>query len=47
MEIFTKVEEKFESVGVFNINDGANEVSSVLFPDLQVDLLSVFKDLIF
>jgi len=44
MEIFTKVEEKFESVGVFNVNDGATEVSSVLFPDLQVDLLSVFKD---
>ena len=44
MEIFTKVEEKFESVGVFNVNDGAMEVSSVLFPDLQVDLLSVFKD---
>ena len=44
MEIFTKVEEKFESVGVFNVNDGATEVSSVLFPDLQVDLLSVFND---
>jgi Uma2 family endonuclease len=44
MEIFTKVKEKFESVGVFNVNDGATEVSSVLFPDLQVDLLSVFKD---
>jgi Uma2 family endonuclease len=44
MEIFTKVKEKFESVGVFNVIDGATEVSSVLFPDLQVDLLSVFKD---
>jgi Uma2 family endonuclease len=44
MEIFTKVEEKFESVGVFNINDGATEVRSVLFPELKVDLLSVFKD---
>ena len=44
IEIFTKVEEKFESIGVFNINDGATEVSSVLFPELQVDLLSVFKD---
>ncbi len=44
MEIFSKVEDKFESIGVFNVNDGATEVSSVLFPDLQVDLLSVFKD---
>jgi Uma2 family endonuclease len=44
IEIFTKVEDKFESIGVFNVNDGATEVSSVLFPDLQVDLLSVFKD---
>jgi len=44
IEIFTKVEENFESIGVFNINDGATEVSSVLFPELQVDLLSVFKD---
>jgi Uma2 family endonuclease len=44
IEIFTKVEDKLESIGVFNVNDGAMEVSSVLFPDLQVDLLSVFKD---
>jgi Uma2 family endonuclease len=44
MEIFTKVEDKFESVGVFNVNDGATEVSSVLFPELHVDLVSVFKD---
>ena len=44
MEIFTKVEEKFESVGVFNVNDGVLSVNSVLFPDLHVDLVSVFKD---
>lgn len=44
MEIFTKVGEKFESVGVFNINDGVLSVNSVLFPDLNVDLVSVFKD---
>jgi len=44
MEIFTKVGDKFESVGVFNVNDGATEVTSVFFPDLIVDLVSVFKD---
>jgi hypothetical protein len=32
MEFFTKVKERFESVGVFNVNDGVIEVSSVLFP---------------
>jgi len=44
LEIFTKVGEKFESIGVFNVNDGATEVTSVLFPELHVDLLRVFKD---
>ncbi|MBU3660836.1 MAG: Uma2 family endonuclease [Flavobacteriales bacterium] len=44
MEIFSKVGMQFESVGVFNINEGITEVNSVLFPDLQVNLLSVFKD---
>jgi len=44
LEIFTKVEGKFESIGVFNINDGATVANSVLFPDLQIDLLGLFKD---
>ena len=44
MEIFTKVEDKFESVGIYNVNDGVLSVNSVLFPDLNVDLVSVFKD---
>ncbi len=44
MEIFTKVDDKFESAGVFNVNDGALSVTSVLFPELNVDLVSVFKD---
>lgn len=44
MEMFTKVGEKFESAGIFNVNEGATAVNSVLFPDLYVDLISVFKD---
>ena len=44
MEIFTKIEDKFESIGVFNIHDGAREVNSTMFPDLKVNLLEIFKD---
>ena len=44
MEIFTKVEDNFESAGVFNVNDGVLSVNSILFPELNVDLVSVFKD---
>jgi Uma2 family endonuclease len=44
MEIFTKTEQKFESIGVFNIHDGATEVTSIMFPDLSVNLVEIFKD---
>jgi len=44
MEIFKLDNNKFESVGVFNIHDGATDVNSVIFPDLNVNLIEVFKD---
>ena len=44
MEIFKLENEKYESVGVFNINDGVTEVNSVIFPNLKVNLIEVFKD---
>ena len=44
MEIFTSVDNTFESAGVFNIHDGATEVNSLMFPDLNVNLLEIFKD---
>ena len=44
MEIFKLENNKFDSVGVFNIHDGATEVSSVIFPDLKVNLVEIFKD---
>ena len=44
LEIFTKMDGKFESAGVFNINDGVLEAQSIMFPILKVDLIKVFKD---
>ena len=44
IEIFKLENNKFDSVGVFNIHDGATEVSSVIFPDLKVNLVEIFKD---
>jgi Uma2 family endonuclease len=44
VEIFKLENEKYESLGVFNINDGATEVSSFIFPELKVNLIEVFKD---
>ena len=44
IEIFTLDKQKLESVGVFKIADGAIAVSSVMFPDLTVDLIDLFKD---
>jgi len=44
IEIFKSVNGTFESIGVFNEFDGFTEVSSVLFPDLTVNLMEVFKD---
>jgi Uma2 family endonuclease len=44
MEIFTSINNKFESAGIFNTHDGAIEVSSLLFPELKVNLIEIFKD---
>jgi Uma2 family endonuclease len=44
LEIFTRIEKKFESIGVFNIHDGATEVNSIMFPELNVSLIEIFKD---
>lgn len=44
MELFKANNNKLEFVGVFNVNDGATEVSSVLFPELTVNLIEIFKD---
>jgi len=44
MEIFTSIDNKFESAGVFNTHDGAIEVNSLLFPELKVNLSEIFKD---
>ncbi|MBU3661532.1 MAG: Uma2 family endonuclease [Flavobacteriales bacterium] len=44
MELFKLENNKYTSVGIYNIIDGANEVTSVVFPDLTVNLIDVFKD---
>lgn len=44
MELFFNQNCAFESMGIYNISDGAFEISSCLFPDLKVDLVEVFKD---
>ena len=44
MEIFKRVNDKFDSAGVFNIHDGATEVSAIIFPELKVNLIEIFKD---
>ncbi len=44
IELFVAKDGSFESVGVFNIFDGYTEVSSVLFPDLKINLIEIFKD---
>ena len=44
IEVFKSVNNSFESIGVFNAFDGYTEVTSVLFPDLTVNLVEVFKD---
>jgi Uma2 family endonuclease len=44
LEIFTKIDGKFESAGVFNVNDDVLEAQSIMFPSLKVDLVKVFQD---
>lgn len=44
MEIFKRVNDKFDSAGVFNIHDGATEVNAIIFPELKVNLIEIFKD---
>jgi Uma2 family endonuclease len=44
LEIFTKIDGKFESAGVFNVNDDILEAQSIMFPSLKVDLVKVFQD---
>jgi len=44
MEVFTLVNEIFESAGIYNIREGATNVKSIIFPELKVDLIEVFKD---
>ena len=44
MEIFKRVNDKFDSAGVFNIHDGATEVNAIIFPELKVNLIDIFKD---
>jgi hypothetical protein len=44
IEVFKSVNNTFESIGVFKAFDGFTEVTSVLFPDLTVNLVEAFKD---
>ena len=44
IEVFKSVNNTFESISVFTAFDGYTEVTSVLFPDLTVNLVEVFKD---
>ncbi len=44
MEVFTLKNEIFESAGIYSIREGATNVNSIIFPDLKVDLIEVFKD---
>jgi Uma2 family endonuclease len=43
MEIFRANNNRLESAGIFSISDGVSEVSSILFPDLKVNLIEVFN----
>jgi Uma2 family endonuclease len=44
MELFSLQSNKLVSMGVFSIADGATSVNSVLFPDLNIELVQIFKD---
>jgi Uma2 family endonuclease len=44
MELFSLQSNKLISMGVFSIADGATSVNSVLFPDLNIELVQIFKD---
>jgi hypothetical protein len=44
MELFKLENNKYDSVGINNINDGATQVTSVFFPELTVNLIHIFKD---
>jgi Uma2 family endonuclease len=44
MELFSLQSDKLVSKGVFSMADGATSVNSVLFPDLSIELIQIFKD---
>ena len=44
MELFSLHNDKLISKGIFNVNDGATIVNSILFPELSIDLTNLFKD---
>jgi hypothetical protein len=44
MEVFTLVNDIYESAGIFNIREGATHINSIIFLDLKVDLIEVFRD---
>ena len=44
MVLFKLENNKYDSVGIYNINDGATQVTSVFFPELTVNLINIFKD---
>jgi len=43
IEIFSLMDDKYESIGLFNEKDGVETVQGNLFPDLKIELKTIFK----
>jgi len=43
IEIFSLIEGKFESIGLFNEREGQKEVVGLLFPEMKIPLKTIFE----
>jgi Uma2 family endonuclease len=44
IEIFSLIDEKYESLGLFNETEGLKEVVGTLFPEMKISLKTIFAD---
>jgi Uma2 family endonuclease len=44
IEVFSLIENRYESIGLFNEKDGAKTVQGPLFTDMQIELSVIFSD---
>lgn len=44
IEIFSLIDEKYESLGLFSESEGQKEVVGNLFPDMKISLKTIFDD---